>query len=119
MAQFKNGLDRVFTLSFEKNIFINCPFDKEYLPMLKTLLYVIKKIGYNPRIALERSDSGEVRLDKIKELIESSKYSIHDLSRIKSKEVGEYSRQNMPFELGLDLGCRVLVLKKSKILRKY
>lgn len=44
MAQFKNGLDRVFTLSFEKNIFINCPFDKEYLPMLKTLLYVIKKL---------------------------------------------------------------------------
>lgn len=97
---------RIFKLNFDKNIFINCPFDKEYLPMLKTLLYVIKKIGYNPRIALERSDSGEVRLDKIKELIESSKYSIHDLSRIKSKEIGEYSRQNMPFELGLDLGCR-------------
>lgn len=74
-------------MNFDKNIFINCPFDKDYLPMLKTLLYVIKKIGYNPRIALERSDSGEVRLDKIKELIESSKYSIHDLSRIKSKEI--------------------------------
>lgn len=91
---------------FEKNIFINCPFDDDYLPLLKPLLYTIKKIGFNPRISLERYDSGEIRLHKIKELIESSKYSIHDLSRAKSKTIGEYFRQNMPFELGLDLGCR-------------
>lgn len=106
-------------MSFEKNIFINCPFDKEYLPMLKTLIYVIKKIGFNPRIALERSDSVEVRLEKIKELIGASKYSIHDLSRIKSKEVGEYSRQNMSFELGLDLGCRDFSQNKKFKSKKY
>ncbi len=93
-------------MDFEKNIFINCPFDDDYFPLLKPLLYTIKKIGFNPRISLERNDSGEIRLHKIKELIESSKYSIHDLSRAKAKKVGEYFRQNMPFELGLDLGCR-------------
>lgn len=93
-------------MNFEKNIFINCPFDSEYMPLLKPLLYTIKKLGFNPRIALERSDSAEVRLDKIRELIESSKYSIHDLSRVRAKKIGEYFRQNMPFELGLDLGCR-------------
>ena len=93
-------------MSFEKNIFINCPFDDEYFPLLKPLLYTIKRIGFTPRISLERSDSGEIRLHKIKELIESSQYSIHDLSRAKSKKKGEYFRQNMPFELGLDLGCR-------------
>lgn len=93
-------------MEFEKNVFINCPFDNEYFPLLKVLLFTIKKVGLNPRLALERSDSGEVRLNKIKELIESSKYSIHDLSRSKAKEIGEYFRQNMPFELGLDLGCR-------------
>ena len=93
-------------MDFEKNIFINCPFDDEYFPLLKPLLYTVKVIGFNPRISLERNDSGEIRLHKIKELIESSKYSIHDLSRSKSKIVGEYFRQNMPFELGLDLGCR-------------
>ena len=93
-------------MDFHKNIFINCPFDDEYLPLLKPLLFTIKKLGFKPRISLERNDSGEVRLHKIKELIESSKYSIHDLSRTKAKKVGEYFRQNMPFELGLDLGCR-------------
>ncbi len=107
-------------MDFEKNIFINCPFDKKYIPLLKTLLYTIKKIGLNPRISLERNDSGEVRLHKIKELIESSKYGIHDLSRARAKKIGEYFRQNMPFELGLDLGCRDYKIgngyKKKKIL---
>lgn len=93
-------------MDFNKNIFINCPFDDDYFPLLKPLLYTIKKIGFNPRISLERNDSGEIRLHKIKELIESSKYSIHDLSRARAKKKGEYFRQNMPFELGLDLGCR-------------
>lgn len=93
-------------MDFNNNIFINCPFDDEYFPLLKPLLYTIKKIGFTPRISLERNDSGEIRLNKIKELIESSKYSIHDLSRAKAKKKGEYFRQNMPFELGIDLGCR-------------
>jgi hypothetical protein len=107
-------------MEFDKNVFINCPFDDEYFPLLKPLLYTIKKIGFKPRISLERNDSGEVRLHKIKELIESAKYSIHDLSRTKAKSVGEYFRQNMPFELGLDLGCRdynsVSKYKRKKIL---
>lgn len=107
-------------MAFEKNIFINCPFDEKYYPLLKPLLYTIKRFGFTPRISLERNDSGEVRLHKIKELIESSKYSIHDLSRAKATKVGEYFRQNMPFELGLDLGCRDYKVgkeyKKKKIL---
>lgn len=94
------------TDDFKKNIFINCPFDDEYIPLLKALIYTLKRVGLNPRLSLERNDSGEIRLNKIKELIESSFFSIHDLSRARSKSIGEYFRQNMPFELGLDLGCR-------------
>ena len=93
--------------NFEKNIFINCPFDEDYKPLLKILIYTIKKIGFIPRISLERNDSAEVRLMKIKEILEQSKYSIHDLSRSKSTKEGEYSRLNMPFELGLDFGCKI------------
>lgn len=93
--------------NFNKNIFVNCPFDKDFMLLLKPLLFTIIYCGFNPRIALERLDSGEVRLMKIKELIDSSKYSVHDLSRIKSKGKDEYFRLNMPFEIGLDLGCRL------------
>jgi hypothetical protein len=107
MDPFKIGKNQENRLmSFEKSVFINCPFDEEYKPLLKTLLYTLKKLDFIPRISLERNDSGEIRLNKIKELIESSKFGIHDLSRAKASSANEYYRQNMPFELGLDLGCR-------------
>jgi hypothetical protein len=92
--------------SFEKNVFINCPYDDEYLPLLKSLIFTIKACGFVPRIALERFNSAEVRLQKIKQLIEESNYSIHDLSRIKAVNAGEYFRLNMALELGMDIGCR-------------
>jgi hypothetical protein len=93
-------------MAFSRNVFINCPFDKEYQDILKPILFTLKYLGFTPRIANERFDSGEVRLDKIEELLMESQFSIHDLSRIKAKYLGEYFRLNMPFELGLDLGCK-------------
>ena len=69
---------------FDRNVFINCPFDSDYFPLLRPLLFSIVYLGFNPKIALETSDSGELRVDKICELIKASKYSVHDLSRLKS-----------------------------------
>lgn len=92
---------------FEKNVFINCPFDDDYRVLLKPLLFTIRYCGLTPRIASERMDSSEIRLDKIIEIIQASKFSIHDLSRIKSSKKGEYYRLNMPLEIGLDLGCKL------------
>ncbi len=64
-----------------ENVFINCPFDNQYFPLLKAQLFALINIGKKPRIS-ETTDSGEVRLHKIKELMLESKCSIHDLSRI-------------------------------------
>ena len=91
---------------FEKNVFINCPFDEKYYPLLRPLLFTVVFLGFSPKIASERSDSGEARLDKICGLINDSKYSIHDISRIKSSDKDELYRMNMPFELGIEYGCR-------------
>lgn len=91
---------------FSQNIFVNCPFDAEYEPILQAVLFTLVRFGLTPRIATERSDAGETRIDKIQQLIVSSKYSIHDLSRCQARTVGEHYRLNMPFELGLDFGCR-------------
>ena len=44
---------------FDKNVFINCPFDQEYLSLLRPLLFTILYVGFNPKIGLESSDSGE------------------------------------------------------------
>lgn len=92
--------------TFEKNVFINCPFDNDFQILLRPLIFTIAYLGYNPRIALEDSDVSTSRLSKILKLINESKYSIHDLSRIKSSKKNEFARLNMPFELGIDFGSK-------------
>ena len=92
--------------AFDQNVFINCPFDEDFAPALQGILFCVLKLGFEPRLASERSDSGETRLDKIKELIEGSRWSVHDLSRCQARKKGEMFRLNMPFELGIDWGCR-------------
>lgn len=91
---------------FSRNVFINCPFDPEYVVLLRPLLFTVVYLGYVPRIASESLDSGIPRIDKIVQLITESKFSIHDLSRLQSSEKDEFYRLNMPFELGIDFGCR-------------
>lgn len=92
-------------MAFADNVFVNCPFDDDFVPLLRPLLFTIIYLKLQPRIALERADSAEARIEKIIGLIAASKYGIHDLSRIKASKEGEYFRLNMPFELGLDVGC--------------
>lgn len=93
-------------MGFETNVFVNCPFDDAYLPILRPILFCVIALGMDPRIALERMDSGEPRVEKIVGLIRDSKFGIHDLSRLKADHKGQLFRLNMPFELGLDAGCR-------------
>lgn len=99
--------DQIAESEYEKNVFLNCPFDDDYAPLLRPLLFTVVQFGFHPRIASERSDSGENRLSKICSLIDESRNSIHDLSRLKASEEGEFYRLNMPFEFGIDYGCRV------------
>jgi|ERR1035437_5564484 hypothetical protein len=103
--------------NYKKNVFINCPFDEEYQSLLRPLLFTVIYLGFNPRITLERANSGEPRFNKICELINASLYSIHDLSRLQASKKDEYFRLNMPFELGLDVGARVFNPSKHKTKR--
>ena len=91
---------------FDRSVFINCPFDDKYAKLLRPLLFTVLFLGFRPRIASERLDSLEPRIDKICELIQESRFSIHDLSRLKAQQEGELSRMNMPFELGIEYGSR-------------
>jgi hypothetical protein len=93
-------------MPFETNVFINCPFDSDFKKILHPILFTIIYHGLKPRIATERIDSGEQRITKIIQLIKESKWSIHDLSRVKATTAGEMFRLNMPYELGIDVGCR-------------
>lgn len=91
---------------FGGSVFINCPFDPEYWPLLEAIVFCIVECGFVPRSALELTDSGEARLHKLRDLIRGCRYSIHDLSRVELSPKTGLPRFNMAFELGFDLGAR-------------
>lgn len=90
---------------FDRSVFINCPFDAEFAPILQAIAFCVVYLGFYPRLAPENADNAAGRLDRIVELVRGSKYAIHDLSRCKSRAANEFARMNMPFELGIDHAC--------------
>lgn len=110
------------------HVFLNHPLDSDYVPMRDALVFAVYDCGFVARSALEASDASEARLDKIYRLIDESRYGIHDVSRIELNAKG-LPRFNMPFELGIFLGCKryggphhrnkaCLVLERMKYLSK-
>jgi hypothetical protein len=91
-------------MPFNTNVFINCPFDADYRPLLKALIFTLLYLELEPRLS-QTISSSTVRVNQIKQHIKNSKYSIHDLSRSKPLKKNELPRFNMPYELGLDIGC--------------
>lgn len=90
---------------YDKNVFINCPFDNNYLPLFRALIFAVFECGLTPRCAQEVYDAGEVRIEKISRLIRDCRWGIHDISRTDLNPSG-LPRFNMPLELGLFLGAR-------------
>jgi hypothetical protein len=91
---------------YDKSVFINCPFDRAYEPLFRGLIFAVRHMSLVPKSALASSDTGQPRFDKILDLIENCKYSIHDISRTEVDPDHGLPRFNVPFELGLDLGCK-------------
>lgn len=90
---------------YDQNVFINCPFDDDYRPIFKALVFATFECGLRPRCALEIYDAGEVRIEKITRIIGECRWGIHDISRTELNPNG-LPRFNMPLELGLFLGAR-------------
>ncbi|MEZ5384819.1 MAG: hypothetical protein R3F13_04830 [Prosthecobacter sp.] len=90
---------------FETHVFVNCPYDIKYRPLQRALIFVLMRLGYEPWLAAQISNSGQLRMMKIKQQIRECRHSIHDLSWVISRSKGEAARMNMPYELGLDLGA--------------
>ena len=91
---------------FERQVFVNCPYDDHYRELQRAMIFVLLRLGFEPCLAAQISDSGQLRMEKIKIQISTCRYSIHDLSLVIAKDGGECARMNMPYELGVDLGAR-------------
>jgi hypothetical protein len=93
-------------LSYDDNVFINCPFDSLYTPLFQATIFTIHDAGFIARCALEISDSAQNRLAKILALIRECRYGVHDISRTELDPIHSLPRFNMPLEFGIFLGCR-------------
>jgi hypothetical protein len=89
-----------------KDVFINCPFDSTYKPIFEAIVFAVYDLGFVARCALEFDDSSANRFDKIADLVEQSRYGIHDISSVGLDASTSLPRFNMPLELGLFLGCK-------------
>lgn len=96
---------------YADSVFLNCPFDSDYIPIFDAVVFAIFSCGFIARSALEITDSSEVRIDKICRIISNSKLAVHDLCRTELDADSNLPRFNMPLELGIFLGAKKLGTK--------
>src|SRR5674476_1518618 len=101
-------------VDYERNVFINCPFDDDYNEIFNAILFLTHRCGFILRCSKEYDDSSGIRIKNIVELIKQSKYSIHDLSRVTLDATAKLPRFNMPLELGICMGALEFGTKKQK-----
>lgn len=89
-----------------RDVFINCPFDDQFEPGFRALVFAVWACGFRVRCAKEMADAAETRIDKLYNIIEQSRLGIHDLSRTELDPVNNLPRFNMPFELGVFLAAK-------------
>lgn len=88
------------------SVFINCPFDRAYRKLFHAIVFTVHDCGYIARSALEITDTSQVRVNKILEIIAQCRIGIHDISRTELNPKTKLPRFNMPLELGMFLGAK-------------
>lgn len=91
---------------YDRSVFINCPFDAMYWPILEAITFTVVECGFVPRCSLDTDDGSQVRIQKINSLIGSCRLAIHDISRTESDGDPPLPRFNMPLELGIFIGAK-------------
>lgn len=85
------------------DVFLNTPYDDSFQNLFLAYIAGISSFGLVPRATLE-IPGGRRRLDRIYDLIQNCRYSIHDLSKVElDSRPPPTPRFNMPFELGLSV----------------
>ncbi|HKS06825.1 MAG TPA: hypothetical protein VJR92_10965 [Gemmatimonadaceae bacterium] len=91
---------------YNRQVFLNVPFDAGYKKLLRALVFSVHECGLVARCAQEEDDGGQFRFEKLARIVSQCRFGIHDLSRTTLDSVNHLPRFNMPLELGLFLGAR-------------
>ena len=89
-------------------VLLNIPYDEEFQNLYIAYIVGLFQLGLVPHLASE-IPGGDRRLNRIIQLIQSCRYSIHDLSRVElSVAPSAVPRFNMPLELGMTITWQIL-----------
>ena len=90
------------------SVFLNIPYDSKFESLFLSYICAIHAYRMDPRVTLE-IPGGTRRLDRIFRLIQSCRYSMHDLSRVQlDRAKPRTPRFNMAFELGLAVAWEMM-----------
>jgi hypothetical protein len=85
------------------SVFLNVPYDHAFRDTYLAYLSGLVSLGLSPKATLA-IPGGVTRLDRIFALIQSCRYSLHDLSRVELDMTDPPTpRFNMPMELGMSV----------------
>ncbi|MGH9570086.1 MAG: hypothetical protein ACRD4F_10620 [Candidatus Angelobacter sp.] len=88
--------------------FLNIPYDQPFEKLYLAYIVGLTALGFVPRATLGVPKDAR-RLERIFSLIQTCRYSVHDLSRIQlDLKAPRAPRFNMPFELGLAVAWTAL-----------
>jgi hypothetical protein len=93
------------SVPYDRQVFLNCPFDDDYYPLLRAAVFSVHACEFTARIALENTGSENVRLDRLVQMIRECRLGIHDLSRVRLSSSTDLRRFNMAFECGVFFGA--------------
>lgn len=84
-------------------VFLNHPFDESFGPLANAMNFAVVASGLLPVCAYDLTTPDRPRLEMLVEAIKNCNYSAHDLSRSQGEGAQNFSRMNMPVEMGMAL----------------
>lgn len=87
------------------SVFLNCPYDTRYTPLLRSLVFTTMYCGFRPRSVLEAPTVSKARLQRILAIMADCQFGIHDITLAEPDSDG-LPRSNVPFELGVFQGLQ-------------
>jgi hypothetical protein len=82
-------------------VFLNNPFDPSYDKLANALHFGVIAAGLLPVCAKDLASPDRLRLEMLVDAIVNCHFSVHDLSKCRGEGTENYSRFNMPIEMGM------------------
>ena len=90
------------------SVFLNIPYDQRFSRLYRAYIVGLVELGLTPKATLG-IPGGRNQLERIFDLIQTCRYSLHDLSRVElDRTPPPTPRFNMPLELGLAIAWEKL-----------